>query len=223
MGGSKDLETSRCERTVAAEGLGRGWYKRPFDLAVLLLAHLFLPLIPVWLLLWTLIPLLVWLEDRGPIFYRQRRVGKEGRVFTILKFRTMVVDAETATGPVWASNGDFRITRVGRLLRRTALDELPQVINILKGDMSFVGPRSERPELHEEFVKELPAFQKRLRVRPGLTGLAQVNGDYNLPPGEKLKYDLDYIAGMSLSLDIKLMLISVRSTLLARWDRRSAK
>ena len=198
-------------------------YKRPFDLGVLILAHLFPLLIPVWLLLWTLIPLLVWLEDRGPIFYRQRRIGKDGRTFIVLKFRTMVVDAETATGPVWASDQDPRITRVGRLLRRTALDELPQVINILKGEMSFVGPRSERPELHEEFVRELPAFQHRLQVRPGLTGLAQVNGDYNLPPGEKLKYDLDYIARMSLGLDVKLILISLRNTLLARWDRRSGK
>lgn len=213
-----------CERGPSAGGrLGEPLYKRPFDLTVLVAAHFFPPLVPVWLLLWTLIPLFIWLEDRGPILYRQRRMGKGGRIFTVLKFRTMVPDAERMTGPVWASEDDPRITHIGRLLRRTALDELPQVINILRADMSFVGPRSERPELHEEFMKKLPAFHKRLQVRPGLTGLAQVSGEYNLPPAEKLKYDLDYISRMSLWLDVKLMLISVRNTLLAKWDKRSAK
>ena len=198
-------------------------FKRPFDLIILVVSHLTPLFWPIWILLWTLIPLAIWLEDRGPIFYRQRRLGKGGRVFNVIKFRTMVVDAEKKSGPVWATEGDPRITRVGRFLRRTAMDELPQVINILKGEMSFVGPRSERPEMHEGFVQEGLKYQDRLQVRPGLTGLAQVNGDYNLPPSDKLEYDLEYISTMSLRLDINLILLSIRNTLVGSWDKRSDK
>lgn len=198
-------------------------YKRLFDLTILAAAHLFPLLLSVWVLLWVLIPLVIWLEDRGPVFYRQRRVGRGGEVFTVLKFRSMRQDAESITGPVWAAACDPRITRVGRLLRRTALDELPQVINILKGDMSFVGPRPERPELHEKFVEVLPGFQRRLQVRPGLTGLAQTKGDYNLPPDDKLRYDLEYINRMSPLFDAKLVGLSALNTVLARWDQRSGK
>jgi lipopolysaccharide/colanic/teichoic acid biosynthesis glycosyltransferase len=185
---------------------------------VLLLAHLLL--LPMWVLLWVLIPLAIWITDRGPIFYGQRRVGQRGREFTALKFRSMVPDAESMTGPVWSPADDPRVTRVGKLLRATALDELPQVLNILKGDMSFVGPRSERPELYAEIVQQVPNFTKRLQVRPGLTGLAQVKGAYDLPPAEKLAYDLEYVQHMSLSLDTQLVLSSVWNTLAARWDRK---
>ncbi|MBI4219171.1 MAG: sugar transferase [Chloroflexi bacterium] len=196
-------------------------YKRPLDLAILLSAHLLLA--PVWLLVWILVPAAVWLEDRGPVFYRQRRVGYKGREFNVLKFRTMVPDAEKHTGPVWAARDDVRVTKVGRILRKTALDELPQVINILRGDMSFVGPRSERPELHAKFVREIPDFEKRLAVRPGLTGAAQVNGAYDLPPAEKLKYDLGYIDRMSLWTDCRLVFLSIAKTLSLGWDRRGGK
>jgi lipopolysaccharide/colanic/teichoic acid biosynthesis glycosyltransferase len=195
------------------------FYKRPLDITVLILAHLFPLLLPVWVLLWTVIPLIIWLEDKGPVFYRQERVSRHGKVFTVLKFRTMVTDAEKETGAIWARANDARITRVGKLLRHTALDELPQLINIWRGQMSFVGPRAERPQLHERFVQQITGFETRLKVRPGLTGLAQVNGNYDLPPIEKLRYDLEYIERMSLWLDMKLLLISVSNTLFARWDR----
>lgn len=195
--------------------------KRAFDVTVVLGAHLFPLLLPVWVLLWTVIPLLVWLEDRGPVFYLQRRVGKDGVQFTIRKFRTMTPDAEQQTGPVWATPGDARVTRIGRVLRATALDELPQVMNVLKGEMSLVGPRAERPELHEQILNDVPDFERRLQVRPGLTGLAQLSGGYDLSPASKLRYDLEYIERMSLWLDIKLILRSVVRTAGARWDQRS--
>ena len=193
--------------------------KRPFDLSVLVVAHLLPPFTLVWLLVWTVIPLAIWLHDRGPIFYRQRRIGIGGREFTILKFRTMVKDAEGATGAVWSPRGDERITPVGKLLRARKLDELPQVLNILRGEMSFVGPRPERPELHAQFVTGLPAFDERLAVLPGLTGLAQMAGEYDMSPAEKLKRDQEYIARMSMSLDAKLILRTLLKTATARWGR----
>lgn len=197
-------------------------YKRPLDLTILAFAHLFPLLMPVWLLLWTLIPLAIWLQDRGPVFYRQKRAGKDGRVFTVLKFRTMFQDADRPTGAVQATRDDPRITPVGRILRWTALDELPQLINVLKGEMSLIGPRPECIEFHERFVREVPGFERRLQVRPGLTGLAQVKGAYDSPRPEKLRLDLEYIERMSLWLDLKLLFLSVRNSLLARWDRPRA-
>ena len=141
----------------------RDSYKRWFDVSVLVLAHLLL--IPLWVLLWTVIPLLIWLEDRRPVFYRQQRMGKDGKPFSLIKFRTMVVDAKDH-GPARTTDADPRVTRVGRILRRTALDELPEVISIWKGNMSFVGPRA--LDLDEQrFLEELmPGFEKRLKAMP---------------------------------------------------------
>lgn len=201
----------------AGPGRRQPRYKRPLDLLLLTSAHLLLA--PVWVLLWTLIPIAIWLNDRGPIFYPQRRIGRGGRVFTVRKFRSMVPDAERMTGSVWSIADDPRITPVGRLLRHTALDELPQVINMWKGEMSIVGPRPERPELHRQIVDETPQFAERLTIAPGLTGMAQVYGEYDSPPAQKLVYDLEYIQKMGLLLDLKLILLSVKNTLLARWDR----
>ena len=203
---------------VTGGAYGRDRYKRVFDLAVVFAAHVLL--LPVFLPLWVLTPLAIWLEDRGPVFYTQKRVGKRGRVFHLFKFRSMRRHAESSTGPVWASEDDPRITRVGRFLRARALDELPQVINIWKGDLSFVGPRPERPELAEKFEQEVPGFQERLRVRPGLTGLAQLYGRYATTPRQKLRYDSLYVRKMSPWLDIKLLLLSVLVTLRARWQAR---
>jgi len=203
-----------------ADLAARSGYKREYDLAILAGAHLFPPLTLLWLMLWIVIPLLIWLEDHGPVFYGQDRMGKDGKIFRVLKFRTMVPNAEAVTGAVWAVEDDPRITKVGRWLRASALDELPQVLNILKGDMSFVGPRAERPELHVQFVEREPLFAERIRVRPGLTGVAQVNGSYDLPPEEKIKYDLQYMRTMSPWVDTRLMLASVVNTLLRRWDRK---
>jgi len=196
-------------------------YKRPLDLAIFLFAHILL--CPFWLLLWAIIPALICLEDGRPIFYFQRRVGKGGRVFKAIKFRSMVRDAEKYTGPVWAKENDSRVTRVGRLLRVTALDELPQVLNILRGDMSFVGPRPERPELMRKFSQEIPDFPLRLKVRPGLTGPAQVYGNYDSHPRKKLRYDLFYIKNMSPWFDIKLLFLSLYVTLKGKWETRSRK
>ena len=198
----------------------RGRYKRAYDLLILAGAHLFPPLTLLWLVLWMVIPLLIRLEDRGPVFYGQERLGKNGKIFYVLKFRTMVPNAEQMTGAVWATADDPRITKVGRWLRSSALDELPQVLNILKGDMSFVGPRAERPELHAQFVETEPLFAQRVRVRPGLTGLAQVKGSYDLPPERKVQYDLQYMRTMGPVTDTRLMLSSVLNTLLRRWDQK---
>jgi lipopolysaccharide/colanic/teichoic acid biosynthesis glycosyltransferase len=192
------------------------FYKRPFDLAVIVLAHLLL--LPLWVLLWGVIPLLIWLEDRGPVFYPQKRVGKDGRVFTILKFRTLVQNADKAV-QAWTVPDQRYVTRIGRILRSTALDELPQVLNILTGDMSFVGPRAMPLNEFQEFRDKISGLEQRLAVRPGLTGMAQVYGEGVRDAREKLRYDLDYVQRMSLLLDVKLMLLSVRNTVLARWDQ----
>ena len=196
-------------------------YKRAFDLLILLAAHVLL--LPVFFALWIVIPLAIWLEDRGPVFYYQRRTGKGGRVFWLVKFRSMIADAEASTGPVWAFEHDDRVTRVGRFLRATALDELPQLINVLKGDLSMVGPRPERPELVEKFAQKIPHFLQRLQVKPGLTGVAQVYGRYSSLPRHKLHYDMLYIRKMSLLLDIKLLLVSVLVTVRARWQATDKK
>ena len=204
--------TEDAETTIGR----RDWYKRPFDLAVLVVVHVALS--PVFLLLWTLVPLAIWLEDRGPVFYTQLRVGRGGRVFRLFKFRSMVPNAESLTGPVWAADDDPRVTRVGRFLRARALDELPQVINMWKGDLSLVGPRPERPELADEFARETPGFVRRLDLRPGLTGLAQVRGRYATRPKDKLRYDTIYMKKMSPWLDVKLLFMSVVVTLRAGWQ-----
>ena len=194
-------------------------YKRPLDLTILLAAHIVLA--PIWLLLWLAIPLAIWLGDRGPVFYQQRRAGRGGDVFVVRKFRTMVVDADRI-GPVWTNERDPRITAVGRVLRKTALDELPQLLNIWRGEMSFVGPKPLAVEEQRQLEAQIPDFARRLQVRPGLTGMAQV---YNVGDAtdEKLRYDLEYAARMSLWLDISLVLLSIRNTLLGKWDTRGGK
>lgn len=193
-------------------------YKRAFDLAFLVAAHVLL--LPLWILLWVVIPVLILIDDGRPVFFKQSRIGKKGKVFDVYKFRTMVRDAESKTGPVWATADDPRITRFGRILRSTALDEMPQVINILKGDMSFVGPRAERPELHKQFASSIPDFDLRLTVRPGLTGLAQISGAYNMKPEDKLKHDIEYIRIMSPIRDVKLIVKSAFYTAFRKWDER---
>ena len=193
--------------------------KRPLDILMIIGGLLFPLLWPLWLIVIFIIPLLIWIEDRGPIFYSQDRIGKNKKVFKVIKFRTMIPEAEKASGAVWSTKDDPRITRIGHLLRRTALDEIPQLLNILKGEMSFVGPRAERPELHEKFSKEIPGFDKRLDVTPGLSGLAQINGSYDLDPKEKLVFDIDYSKKMSLFFDIKIIIVSVFNSISARWDQ----
>ena len=147
--------------------------------------------------------------DKGPVFYTQKRLTKDGREFDILKFRSMIVESEKS-GARLAKADDDRITPVGRILRRSHFDELPQLFNILKGDMSVVGPRPERKAIAEEYEKEIPEFSFRLKVKAGLTGYAQVYGQYNTEPLDKLKLDLTYIEHYSLWLDIKLMVLTVK-------------
>jgi exopolysaccharide biosynthesis polyprenyl glycosylphosphotransferase len=154
-----------------------------------------------------LLAVLVKLSSPGPVFYRQERVGRGGRVFMMMKFRSMRADAEKATGAVWAVKDDPRRTSIGAFLRRTSLDELPQLFNILKGDMSIVGPRPERQHFVDKFVKEVPRYAERHQVQPGLSGWAAVNGlRGNTPVGERTKYDIFYIENWSLWLDTKIII-----------------
>ncbi len=206
-------------------GRGRALFlKRPFD--VILSSAGLLIAAP----LWVAISLAVWLEDRGPVFYAQERVGRNGRIFKALKFRSMVKDAETASGPIQAVAGDPRVTKVGRILRASAMDELPQLINIFKGDMSFVGPRALRPNEKEvrsaggpESITEIPGYDARHAVRPGLTGLAQVFLPGEAPRRRKFRYDLLYIRKGSFWLDLKLVALSFGITFRGKWESREPK
>jgi len=162
-------------------------------------------------------------EDGGSIFYSQKRVGKDGRVFNALKFRSMIPDAEKNTGAVWASENDPRVTKIGKILRATAMDELPQLWNIFIGEMSFVGPRAERPELVEKFANKIPGYMNRFVVTPGLTGIAQVYGKYDTPPQHKLKYDLLYVKKKTFCLDMKLICLSFWITFKGKWESRGKK
>jgi exopolysaccharide biosynthesis polyprenyl glycosylphosphotransferase len=165
--------------------------------------------------LWPLIAIGIKISSRGPVFYRQERVGQNEQVFRLVKFRTMATNSE-ANGPVWAAQNDDRIFYFGRLLRLFRLDELPQLVNILKGDMSFVGPRPERPIFVKELKRSIPYYSLRSALRPGLTGWAQVNYSYGASPTdalEKLKYDLHYIQHLSLLFDLQIVLRTFRTVL----------
>lgn len=163
----------------------------------------------IFLIPMLIIGVLVKLDSKGPAIFKQERLGQDGRPFVIYKFRSMVENAE-ADGPKWAEVNDNRCTRLGRILRKSRLDELPQLINIIKGDMSFVGPRPERTYFYDQFERYIPGFRNRLIVQPGLTGWAQVNGGYELLPEEKLVYDMEYIATRSFKLDLWCVLKTVR-------------
>jgi exopolysaccharide biosynthesis polyprenyl glycosylphosphotransferase len=171
-----------------------------------------LPLIP-------LIAFAIWLTSPGPVFYRQPRVGRNGSVFDCYKFRTMCSDAEADTGPTWAADSDPRITSVGKFLRRTRLDEIPQLWNVLKGDMSLIGPRPERPEFVQWLDNEIPYYRLRHTVRPGITGWAQIRYRYGNSiedVKEKLRYDLFYVKNMSPGLDLLILFHTVKIILLGR-------
>lgn len=199
--------------------ISKDWYKRVFDIGLIVVAHILL--FPVWLLLWILIPLFIVVEDGLPIFYKQRRMGKDRRIFIAYKFRTMVKDAEKM-GPIYTLENDSRILKIGKILRATGLDELPQLWNILKGDMSFVGPRPLVVEEQIEYEEKIKNFDKRLEITPGLTGPAQLLAD-RLSKEDWLKYDLAYIEKMNLWLDFKIIVLSVLTTLFGGWDRRGAR
>jgi len=187
--------------------------KRCFDIIVLILAHLVF--LPFWLILWILIPIAIWIEDKGPVFFRQTRIGYKGNNFEVIKFRSMYVNAEDQG--LITSDIDQRITRVGKILRRTALDELPQIINILKGDMSFVGPRALPPEMHLESCEIATGFVQRLLILPGLTGVAQIYLSRHCHPRKRLAYDLIYLKRKNLCVDVKLMLLAAVNTIGGKW------
>ena len=201
-------------------GGARSWrlsraVSRVFDITVsLTLLLTTLPLI-------VLVALLVRLESRGPVLYRQERVGLGGRSFTCLKFRSMRVNAEAA-GPTWAQQRDPRVTRIGSFMRRTRIDELPQLFNILSGEMSFIGPRPERPHFVQQLAAAIPFYHERARVKPGLTGWAQVNYPYGASVEDaraKLSFDLYYVKNRSLLLDILILLSTVRVVLFQEGSR----
>ena len=189
----------------------QGWnsmVKRGMDLAIALAALVVVvPALP-------LLALAIWLEDRGPIFYRQERMGLDGEPFMILKLRSMRIDAEATSGPVWAIKDDPRRTRVGTFLRHWSLDELPQLWNVLRGDMSIVGPRPERPTFVREFKHKIPRYMLRHRVKSGITGWAQVHGwRGNTSIKKRIQYDLYYIQNWSLALDCKILWLTLRHAL----------
>lgn len=176
--------------------------KRIFDILFMILIS------PFALVIIVIFGILVKIDSPGPIFYRQSRCGLNGRIFTITKIRSMEIGAEK-NGAQWATKNDPRITRMGKIIRKTRIDELPQLINVLVGDLSFVGPRPERPELTIQFSEDIPNFIERVLVKPGLTGLAQINGGYEMDAEEKLVYDVKYIKMRSLWLDLKILFFTV--------------
>ena len=194
----------------------RAFCKRVFDLLASL--TIFIATLPITVLtaLW------ICLEDRGPVFYRQERVGEDGKVFEVLKFRSMRVDAEKAGAPQWASTHDPRTTRIGRIIRKIRVDEIPQVINVLRGEMSFVGPRPERPFFVEKLCQEVPYYDMRHSIKPGITGLAQVRYAYGASVEDavqKLQYDLYYVKNNSLFLDILILIDTLQVVLFGKGGR----
>ena len=197
--------------------------KKVFDFTFSLFGMIFS--LPVWLL----ISLAILIEDGWPVFYSQERMGKDCRIFKVLKFRSMVKEAEKYTGPIQASKDDSRVTKVGRVLRILAMDELPQLVNILRGNISFVGPRALRPEEKEIWNSsskrafDYPHFQERSKTEPGLTGIAQVFAPRDIPREEKFKYDAWYTRNQSFWLDIYIIILSFLITFRGKWELRRNK
>lgn len=198
--------------------------KRGFDFLLASVA------LAISLPLWVIFPVAIKLDDGGPVLYRQKRWGKDNKPINVYKFRTMVVDADERFGSVQAQENDPRITRVGRFLRATSLDEMPQILNIWCGEMSWVGPRV--LPINEVQVKEesghladeaIPGFKLRCKARPGLTGIAQVYAPRDVPRRHKFRYDGIYIRNQSLCLDIKLIALSIWITARAKWEHRGHK
>ncbi|OZM56641.1 hypothetical protein CIB95_10475 [Lottiidibacillus patelloidae] len=197
----KNNDTVKIERDMEAKlSKGNRLLKRTMDIIIAVL--LLIITSPLFILLFLLIPI----TSKGPAFYFQERLGENKEAFKIIKFRTMVTDAEQKTGPVLAKKNDPRVTKVGHFIRAVRIDELPQLINVLLGNMSLVGPRPERAFFVNQFKDRLPKYEQRMNVKPGITGLAQVMGDYYTAPKDKLKYDLIYIKKYSIWFDFKILL-----------------
>jgi sugar transferase (PEP-CTERM system associated) len=209
-----DVDGAHPSWLLSGDGFRHGRYntllKRVFDLAIA--AALILLTLPLMLI----VAVLIKCESRGPVLYRQERVGWRGRVFVLFKFRSMRQDAEAGGAPVWAAKCDSRITRVGRLIRYTRIDELPQLWNVLRGEMSLVGPRPERPYFVERLAAAIPLYAERHFVKPGITGWAQVKAPYGASfedAREKLRYDLYYIKNHSLLFDLRILIATLRVVL----------
>ncbi len=219
--GRIDLQNVTPGWLAMADGFRRNWVrgmiKRSIDVAVSVVF-----LVAIALPVGALVALLIRLEGKGPLFYKQERVGQNGRVFWIWKFRSMRVDAEKDGVPRWASTKDDRVTRVGKIIRKLRIDEFPQVLNVLTGEMSFIGPRPERPFFVEQLSKEIPLYDLRHTVQPGVTGWAQVNAPYGASledARKKLAYDLYYVKNQSPALDIMILLQTVRVLLFSEGGR----
>jgi lipopolysaccharide/colanic/teichoic acid biosynthesis glycosyltransferase len=209
---------------ASAELIDEYPFKRSFDFVLASLA------LGISFPLWLLFGLAIKIEDGGPVFYRQKRWGKDKKPIQVYKFRTMVVDADKKFGTIQAQEWDPRVTRVGRFLRATSLDEMPQIINIWKGEMSWVGPRAlpmNEVQIREEhgFVPDeaIPGFDLRCKVRPGLTGMAQVYAPRDVPRRHKFRYDLIYVQNQSFWLDLKLIFLSFWITFRGKWEHRGSK
>lgn len=210
---SEEMEEEvRLRHTSNGKSLEEVPFKRGFDIGASFFGLIFS--LPIWLF----VILIIWLEDPGPIFFVKTCLGKGGRSFRQIKFRTMIKGAETKTGPILALNTDPRFLIIGSILRKTALDELPQLLNILKGDMSFVGPRPQRTILVHRYLNEIPSYTLRHMVRPGLTGIAQVYGHYYVSPRQKLRFDLIYLRKRGFWFDLKLFVYSFFISSVGGWQ-----
>ena len=218
--GRVPIESLKVSWLIYGNGFRQNWLrsvvKRVFDIVVAAV------LLPTAAPLMAIVACLIWLESGGPIIYKQERVGSRGRRFTLLKFRSMAHDAEKDGNASWASLNDTRVTKIGRMMRRTRIDELPQLINVLWGEMSFVGPRPERPTFVAMLTEQIPFYAVRHSVKPGLTGWAQVRYTYGANVEEsikKLEYDLYYVKNHSLLLDLLVLLMTIRVVLLGQGAR----
>lgn len=197
---------NNLDYSLVKESIAYNVYSRILDIGLSLIGLIIgIPLVIIF-------GILIKLEDKGPIIYKQERVGKHGKLFNVYKLRSMRVDAEKY-GAQWAQDNDPRILKVGNFIRKTRIDEIPQLFNILKGDMSIVGPRPERPMFTMQFNDDIDGFINRLLVKPGLTGWAQVNGGYEMTPEEKLKWDIDYIQSRNIFIDIRIIIKTIKVVL----------
>ena len=197
---------NNLDYSLLKESIGYNIYSRVLDICLSLIGLIIgIPLIIIF-------GILIKLEDNGPIIYKQERVGKYGKLFNVYKLRSMRGDAEKY-GAQWAQDNDPRILKVGNFIRKTRIDEIPQLFNILKGDMSIIGPRPERPMFTMQFNDEIGGFINRLLVKPGLTGWAQVNGGYEMTPEEKLEWDIDYIQSRNVFIDFRIIFKTLKIVL----------